>query len=40
LRSHFTGVTHTNGAFDAESFGDDANGNRNTTGYSTGTGNR
>jgi RHS repeat-associated protein len=35
-----TGVTHTNGSFSSESFGYDANGNRNTTGYSTGTGNR
>ena len=35
-----TGVTHTNGAYANESFGYDANGNRNTTGYSTGTNNR
>ncbi|MFO0954225.1 MAG: hypothetical protein U0835_24320 [Isosphaeraceae bacterium] len=35
-----TAVTHTNGSFANESFGYDANGNRNTTGYSTGTGNR
>ena len=35
-----TGVTHTNAAFANEVFGYDANGNRNTTGYSTTTGNR
>jgi RHS repeat-associated protein len=35
-----TSVTHTNTSFANESFGYDANGNRDTTGYSTGTGNR
>ena len=35
-----TGVTHSNGSFAAESFSYDANGNRNTTGYGTTTGNR
>jgi RHS repeat-associated protein len=35
-----TGVTHTNSSFASESFSYDANGNRNSTGYSTGTGNR
>ena len=35
-----TGVTHSNGSFAAESFGYDANGNRNTAGYGTTTGNR
>jgi RHS repeat-associated protein len=38
--NQLTSVAHTNGAFANESFGYDANGNRNTTGYSTGTGNR
>ena len=38
--SQLTGVSHSNGSFAAESFGYDANGNRNTTGYGTGTGNR
>ncbi len=35
-----TSAAHTNASFAAEGFGYDANGNRNTTGYSTGTGNR
>jgi len=35
-----TGVTHTNASFANESFGYDANGNRNAAGYSTATGNR
>ena len=35
-----TGVTHSNGSFAAESFSYDANGNRNTAGYGTTTGNR
>jgi RHS repeat-associated protein len=35
-----TAVTHTNGSFANESFSYDANGNRNSIGYSTSTGNR
>ncbi len=35
-----TSVTHANASFATESFGYDANGNRNTTGNTTGTGNR
>ena len=35
-----TGVTHSNSSFSGENFSYDTNGNRNTTGYSTGTGNR
>ena len=35
-----TSVSHTNGSFANESFSYDSNGNRNTTGYATGTGNR
>ncbi|AGA28668.1 FG-GAP-like repeat-containing protein [Singulisphaera acidiphila] len=34
------GITHSNGSFSGESFGYDSNGNRNTTGYTTGTGNQ
>jgi len=34
-----TSVTHTNGSFANESFGYDANGNRNSSGYSTGADN-
>ncbi|WP_406698435.1 hypothetical protein V5E97_06150 [Singulisphaera sp. Ch08] len=33
-------MTHTNGTFVNESFDYDANGNRNTSGYATGTGNQ
>ncbi len=35
-----TSVSHTNGSFANESFSYDNNGNRNSTGYTTGTGNR
>ncbi len=35
-----TGVTHSNSSFAAETFGFDANGNRNTSGYATGAGNQ
>jgi len=38
--NQLTGVTHTNGAFSGETFSYDANGNRNSAGYSTGTDNR
>ena len=37
--NQLTGVAHTNGSFAGESFGYDANGNRNTTGYDTPTDN-
>jgi len=37
--NQLTGVTHTDTSFANESFSYDANGNRTTTGYSTGTGN-
>jgi RHS repeat-associated protein len=37
--NQLTSVTHTNFSFATESFGYDSNGNRNSTGYSTGTGN-
>jgi RHS repeat-associated protein len=37
--NQLTSVTHTNSSFANESFSYDANGNRNMTGYSTGTGN-
>ncbi|MFO0957376.1 MAG: RHS repeat-associated core domain-containing protein [Isosphaeraceae bacterium] len=35
-----TGVTHTNGSFGTETYAYDNNGNRNSSGYSTTTGNR
>ena len=38
--NQLTGVTHTNGAFTGETFSYDANGNRNSAGYSTGSDNR
>ena len=37
--NQLTGVTHTDTSFANESFSYDANGNRNSTGYTTGTGN-
>src|SRR6185312_13004675 len=37
--NQLTSVTHTNSSFATESFSYDANGNRNSTGYSTSTGN-
>ena len=38
--NQLTGVTHTNSSFAAENLGYDANGNRNTAGYSTGASNQ
>jgi RHS repeat-associated protein len=37
--NQLTGVTHSNTSYATESFSDDSNGNRNSTGYTTGAGN-